>query len=534
MRRWRLVAVLIGIIGMVSWGFAQETTPEVTSEATEEATEELPTETPFPTATSRFATPTLTPTPQVEGFITFAESEIIFPQAIRFFVRLDAPLADLESVVLTLQWEGTSPQRIEADFETDVLVSQPDTDIEILWAIPADEPPPLFTDIEYSWEAQLNTGETAQYIDRLTFLDERATWTRVEDPYLTIAMPLRNLEALPLAALLNPVYDLLIANTDREPRYRLLVYDELTPPGCDLDEETEQPIAVGQRSGLTIPCEIEQAEAIYEASDYTLLRKPVGLSFEAFLTDYMMRDFYRPLWQGQRVPAWFIAGLSQFYTPSRGADLLTPAQLAARGTGVFNLINMNTQPTDSNALALWRAQSYGMVLYIAELVGLQGVYDLASAVGESDSFEEAYEDIVGQPLSALIPGWSGWLFSQEAVRAYALNPYGPSTPLPSLTPTLTPSRTPTPTETLTPTVTPSVTGFLSPTPAPTLTPSVTFTPVPPTVTPRRPGSLPTITPTPSPTLTDTLTQPGVQGGVLIALLIALVALVFVFIRLGRR
>lgn len=530
MRYGRLIVIFIGLIAMVSWGLAQEVAPEETSEVTEE----IPTETPSPTATSRFSTPTLTPTPQIEGFIAVVETELIFPQAIRFYIQIDAALVELESVVLILEREGAPPERIPIDFETDVLIPEPDTDIEILWPIPADDPPPLFSDIRYTWEVRAESGETAQYVDTIHFLDDRVTWTRVEDPYLTLALPLRTIEALPLVVLLNPVYDLLAANTGREPRYRLLVYDELVPPGCTLEEDTDQPIAVGQRSGLTLPCEMEQALAIYEASDYTVLRQPSGISPAAFLTDYLMRDFYAPLWRGGEVPAWFAYGLAQFYNPARTADLLTPAQLAARGTGVFNLSNLNTPPTAPEALTLWQAQSYGMVLYIAELAGLQGLYDLAAALGESESFEAAYEEIIGQPLSALIPGWSGWLFSQEAVRAYALNPYGPATPLPSPTATFTASRTPTPTETLTPSVTPSVTGFLSPTPLPTLTPTMTFTPAPPSVTPRPPGSLPTLTPIPTPTLTETLTQPEVQGGVLIALLVVLVVLVFVFIRLGRR
>lgn len=530
MRRWRLIIIFIGLIGIVSWGLAQEITPETASEVTEEAAP--PTATPSPT--SRFSTPTITPTPQIEGFIAYGESEVIFPQAIRFFVQVDAALDELESVTLTIQSEGTRQQRISVDFEADILISQPDTDIQVLWPIPANDPPTLFSIIEYTWQVRAKTGETARYTDQLTFLDDRVTWTRVEDPFLTMALPLRTIEALRLAALLNPVYDTLAANTGRDLRYRLLIYDETTPPGCSLDEETDAPIAVGRLSGMTLPCEIERALAIYQASDYTVLRQPNGVSPAAFLTDYLMRDFYAPLWQGRDVPTWFTDGLAQFLNPARNTDLLTPAQLAARRTGLFNLAGMNTPPTAPDALSLWRAQSFGMVLYIAELAGVQGLYDLAAAVGESDSFAAAYQQVVGQPLEALIPAWAGWLFSRDVARAYALDPYGPATPLPSPTATLTPSRTFTPTETFTPSLTPSVTGTLSPTPPPTLKPSATYTPLPPTVTPRRPGSLPTITPTPSPTLTETLSEPGVQGGVLIALAVVLVVLVFAFIRLGRR
>jgi hypothetical protein len=258
---------------------------------------------------------------------------------------------------------------------------------------------------------------------------------------------------------------------------------------------------------------------------------PSGASAEDLITAKLVREFYTPLWNGKAVPEWFLAGLEQLYSPTPKNPLLSPVQQAARAGTLLTLPEMEL----ADESALWRAQSFGMMLYLFDQLGMRGVFDLARV--DAEDFPTAYESAIDTPLTALIPAWSQWIFSRSAESLYGITPYQPPTPLPS--PTLTPSTTRRPTLTPSPTFTPSLAATPTPrgvrtyTPPPTVTPSETLPPPPPTVTPRPPGSLQPLTPTPT-ALQVTLSQPGVQAGAITFLLLLLGLLVFVFIRLGNR
>jgi hypothetical protein len=328
------------------------------------------------------------------------------------------------------------------------------------------------------------------------------------------------------------VYELLSENTSRSPVLRYLVYDSGVAPGCahrTLASGVEETLAVGVFSGTLLPCRPEFAERVYEESGYAVFQRVPGYDVETIMVEHMVRAFYAPLWDGNDVPIWFETGLGLFYAPALKTDLLSIVQAMARNNRLFSLEAMNNTPSDD--AELWRAQSYGMVLYIAELAGVQGVFELANAVDDSVSFSEIYEQVTGQSLVALIPAWQGWIFTRMAELVYGITPYQP--PTPTRTPTLTDTRTRTATTTPTPTqtYTPSVTGVLSSTPYPTLTSSRTPTREPATVTPRPPVRTPTPTPTNSISI---LRTPGVQAGVVIVLLIVIGILVYAYVRLGRR
>jgi hypothetical protein len=174
------------------------------------------------------------------------------------------------------------------------------------------------------------------------------------------------------------------------------------------------------------------------------------------------------------------------------------ARAASRAGGALR--NMESVPQESTRRNQWSAQSYGMVLYMAEQLGVDGLFNLASSLSADNALAEAYAEATDSTLSGLISAWSSWLFTPQAVSAYGYSPYLPTTATPTVTMTFTPTITPTFTPSLTPTITPSVTGILSPTPRP---PTI----VPPTPTPsltsRPAGSVPNpiTTPTAAPETT---------------------------------
>ncbi|MFW5691666.1 MAG: hypothetical protein ACOCXZ_04140, partial [Chloroflexota bacterium] len=207
--------------------------------------------------------------------------------------------------------------------------------------------------------------------------------------------------------------------------------------------------------------------------------------------DFIVRDFYSPLWEGRAVPEWFRAGLVAFYQPQDKLNLALRARSQARNAGLIPLARMDDPALIAADPLAWQAQAYMMVLYIADSAGTSGLYELASGGDPAAGvpFAQDYLRITGQPLDALLPALQNWVFSAEAERHAGLFLYAGPTEAPSPTLTVTPfplTATNTPTATTTATPTPTVTGFLTATPLATITPSPTITPGTPTITPLPP------------------------------------------------
>lgn len=447
------------------------------------------------------------PTPQPQqNFIIGWSSEALFPQAVRFAVTLNRPISDIALAALTIEPEDSPAEVISVDIEQATVVAEPYSELAVVWNLPADAPPPLFSSIGFRWRIVSTRDEVAQIEARLVFTDERAQWVRDDDArgILNLILPLLDEESAAnqirrLRASLEAVYDLLASQSGQQPRFSFVVYPDGLPPGCARDAD-QQPVAIGPFSQTEAPCDDARAEAIFQASGYELVRSATNslAGVRSALIDAMVRDAYAPLWNSKDVPAWFEAGLSAFYRPEPKQEWGQPLQAASRSGSLFTLGAMAARPTEADRRARWDAQSYGMTLYIAAQLGVQGLFDLARNVGSSDSFESAYQAAMGRSISTLISDMERWLFTQGALSAFAFTPYQPATPTPTATRTPTPSATPTPTPTPTITPTPTVTGVLSATPLPTRTPTFTHTPPPPSVTPRPPGSLNTPQPTPAP------------------------------------
>jgi hypothetical protein len=237
----------------------------------------------------------------------------------------------------------------------------------------------------------------------------------------------------------------------------------------------------------------------------------------------MIETFYARLWQGANVPAWFQQGVQRLYLGGVGSTELGVSRQALRSAEPFTLLQMASPPTTAAQQVAWEAQSYGMVLMIAQQNSLQRVFDLVQASATAPDFATAYREVTGKNLNALIPDWRDWLFTTAAVEAYGLNVYQPPTftPTVTLTPTLT--RTPLP-----PTETPTITPDYSPTPRPTRTripPTPTLTPLPAQGFNLRPTAAPTPVPAPTSLISGvTDTQLVIFGVVAVVALFLLVLL----------
>jgi hypothetical protein len=249
------------------------------------------------------------------------------------------------------------------------------------------------------------------------------------------------------------------------------------------------------------------------------------------LLEQVVRAAYASHWAGKAVPDWFAGGLAEFYNPALKVEDLERLRRAGRGGALLPLSALNADaPTDPETSALWRAQRYSLVLYLADRLGYEGLYELARV--PAADFEAALTERVGPSASVLI-AWESWVFSRAAEAAYLLTPYQ----VPTATP-LPPTATARPTETRTPsaTPTPAMTLTRTATPFPTVAPSHTPTPAPPTMTPRPPGSL--RTPIPDQPAQNAVVELLARAETRIILITALLALVLILlivtIRLDRR
>jgi hypothetical protein len=336
---------------------------------------------------------------------------------------------------------------------------------------------------------------------------------------------------------MGTIYDFLSENTGLSPSLNVLVYTNSLPPGCVQNGEG-QSVAIGPVSGVEIPCDSTLASIIIRTSGYDLVESNSDSlnGIKKALTAYLTDEFYASLWAGKEVPAWFASGLAQFYTPGLKVTSYPPLLTAARNDNLFSLDMFDEGPSSSEDLDLWQAQSYGLILYIADQIGVPRLFALARDIQDAETFADAYQSALNKPITALVSDFKNWVFTDQAASAFEVDIYQPATftPTPSRTPTFTPTFTPTPTLTLTFTAT--VTGVLTNTPTATFTPSSTPTPEPPTPTPRPPGSLNTPTPVPPQTINpvNALSNPVVALGILTVGLVVIAVIALILMRFRNK
>jgi hypothetical protein len=470
-------------------------------------------------------------TPEAErAFLLYHKAEVLFPQAFQLEIAVDRPLSELESAALTVYIEGQPPAERALDLEADAFVVFPYSALRYIWDFAAETAPPLFSIVRYTWEVTALDGTRLEVEGDFTVQDERLSWARLGSGRVRMALGALTPPPVGILSIVLEAHARLETVTGQERAYNWLVYDSVVQPGCAQDEDG-LPYAFNRRGDFGVPCDTALALQLYNAQGYTVLRRPPELAWDDALIEYMVRDFYAQQWSVSRPPQWFADGFAQlFHVVPKQDDYLIGRTAALSGDTFDDAAMSAPPPDDPDRRVLWRAQSAGMIRYLIDQIGLDGVYRLAAA---RDPFDQAYESALGTPSEGAAVAWTRWVLTSAAPYAYGVTPYQPPTPTPR--PTLTPSHT------WTATYTPSIT----PTPTPTLTPSrtriptVTPTATPdlptatPTVTPRPPGSLPTVTPIPPPTLAQALADPSVQSAALIVLMIILIALIAAAWRLGK-
>lgn len=488
---------------------------------------------------------------QDTGDIYFYTHTILFPEAVGFNLVVALPSSDIARLTLTLFLPEQAPLVIEVNARQHAIYDQEFTELVYIWENPPDSPVGMLAQVNYQWVVISIRDRVSQAADTFLFGDTRAEWLRdaADDGHLNFTAPEGVLDVNVLRNSVRDVYALLAKNTGSSPNFNILLY----PPALSLEfcvaNADGQAVLVEPVSKREVRCDDNMAQTVFAAAGYNVLQLPsplLGIDDRAVLVEFLIERFYAGAWQGKNVPAWFKTGLAQFYLPTLKPELLTLVRPAARNNRLFTLEQMAAGPdiTRPDVFALWRAQSYGMVVYIASEIGVPGLFELAGDVENAASFADAYQRATGKPLAALLPAWQNWIFRDAAVAAYAYHPYLAETPVPAptrtpspfpptATSTYTPSYTPSATATYTPT--PTVTGVLSATPLPTNTPRPTNVPPTPSITPRPPGSL-IDTPTPipaAPAAGQVNANSGLYVGIVVFIFALLAVLIVVYMRVTR-
>lgn len=431
------------------------------------------------------ANPTPGSTADRPDFIILYSMELASVEVFYSRFVLTPPASAFERVALTVTQPGwsASGEAIEVDLNAIASITEPFTDFTYLWTVDPANPPDLFRDLTFTWSFTQTGGTTEVVRSTVTYADPRTNWVLDQNPEgpVKFAIPEGRFNPASLRAPVQMGYDLLNANTGQSAQLAVITFDNRLPINpCDSANKTLAPL-----SQQPVPCNPRRIEQVYTSNGYVPLQTGFGSFAEAQdgIIRLLFDTMYTNLWAEVQIPAWFRYGLREFYTQRLKLDLLAISQDSVRVNRAIT--DMSSVPQD-NRLAAWQAQSYGMVLYIAEQIGVQPLFDLARDLANGGNLADLYQNKTRMPLSSLIPAWSNWIYTAAAESAYQYNPYLPitPTPVPSLTRTPTLTLTPTPTLTLTPS--PTVTGVLSPTPSDT--PTATLIPTL-TVTPRPAGSL---------------------------------------------
>ena len=268
--------------------------------------------------------------PVREGYVFKSGSEVIFPAGVRFQITLSRPVEDLRAVRFQLTYAGQTVNET-MDLE-DPLVDAPlYSEFAYLWRFPEDAVLHLFEagEIVYEWQAVDDRGEMARQRDTVLFRDDRLDWTSGSGPAGRDQSDRADQGPTPeqIRRSLRQPYDLISANVGRGETFDILLYTDFDPYSCAeyIDEETgitEQVTFSRVARDVHLPCDPAQAQHFYDLSNQTMIYSDsISLnSIQVALVDYMTQQFYAD----RTLPAWFVAGLSDLYTPA-GSVTLHPA-----------------------------------------------------------------------------------------------------------------------------------------------------------------------------------------------------------------
>lgn len=439
------------------------------------------------------------------GLIYGSWHEILFPAVMRFFVGINAAPDQVLSAMLTVRQESG----LDVSFTLDPaqhFSRTSGTSVDLVYDLDlrGNEHPIPFEPLNFMWQIETSDGQVSTAVGEALFEDElRGEWQSAGEPPLILHWTNENLAGRAIREEVMAAYGLLNQKTGRSPLFQFALYE----PGQRLCQQVKSPetgkvqtVVISSQGKTEYPCSIDAFRQVYADADVVFLQRDTfGYSeLQDLLVTVMVQQGYAALWMDAPVPAWFISGLADLHRLRPEQNALEIVRTAARTDSQFTLEEMAVEPPETAGYqqrALWDAQSYLLVLYLADRYGADAPFVLARTIPDyPDGFTGALQALGSASMGTLWDSWTQWIFSTAADRAVLWTPYTLTTPTPTATP-LPPTATATATVTATPTVTHTpTTTFEADQPKPVVVLEVSPTrPRLPTNTPLPPGSLPTVT-----------------------------------------
>lgn len=457
------------------------------------------TNTPFISPTP--GVPTVIPTDTPVGLIARADAEMLFPAAVRFGLAIKTASTEVIAgkVRIFQPASGLDLTRDINPAKDTQFLNDKEGLVNYVWEFRPEEAPEPFTVLRYEWEITLAGGVKDRASGQVLFQDTLRTAPAAVTTWGQTSPPVRlyahnsQLALNLLAPIVTNAYELARRITQTTLTPKIVIYD---PDVTFCQRATVQGVAttyIESRffGGTRRPCNPTAAEAIYARYGFTLVRRP-NLALNTLqdrLIQTIVGGVYDPFWAKAAVPAWFRDGLIALHGPNPNSAALGIVQERARAGRLLALPDLITPPETLSAAdrRVYAAQSYLLVLYIADRYGAEAPFALAAGLADMGDFTAALRGLAQITPEALYADWTAWIMTEAAERAVRWTPYLATTPTPTATPTITPTRTATaPPVTRTPAPTITLPAF------PTVTPPATPTPLP-------PGSLQRPTPVPTPT-----------------------------------
>lgn len=393
------------------------------------------------------------PTPTQSVFNVDFDYAVAFPQRMALTATFRGESAELlEEVILQVEVPNSEPVRVA--FPADRALGTGSRDAVITdydYIFDSNNLPPLFSEIDITWTATNIIGQTETFTDTVQFADARVNWETVSDEAdrVTLTYPGGTISAGVIFERVMQLYDLLQSSIGDTLRFQFMIYPQNVPPGCDLNRAGEPVVQITLDGVVQLaPCNLPLAVSVIEEAGYTIVSDSESSNYVSTLLDAMFNAFYEPRWGDVDVPEWFRYALRQFVELTPNPQALTVSRTALRTGAPYMLADMNERPTaDPARQRVWDAQAQGMLRYLIDRIGTERLFLVAQSIGQAGSFETAYQNITGESVEMLIPGWEVWVYSRRADNMYTFTPYLEMTPTPTPTPTLTPTPTATPTMT---------------------------------------------------------------------------------------
>jgi hypothetical protein len=362
-------------------------------------------------------TPTLTPSPTPEaGVIVRHAYELIFPVELEFSLIVSVPPSDIQSGQVILSQDSGFQQTIPLNLDTDINLANANS-LEIRKAIrfELNNAPRPFERLDYEW--RLTSVRGTDNLERwLLFQPDDVEWQHTPADALRMYWHDDNLAANILREELQPAIDQIASDTETSPSLDFAIYS----PGfeiCVPEEDDESTLVYPGRPQYS--CSLDDLRDYYGNHGIAFIQPPDS-GFDTLqneMIEVMVIQAYAPGWVGRGVPVWFAEGLAQLYRQNINVGAVEIARSAEAQDMLLppsRLENLLPEDADAFDQRLWDAQSYTLVLYLADTFGEDAPIDLATAFPETESFDAALQNITGMTFAENFRLWRQWLRSDEA------------------------------------------------------------------------------------------------------------------------